>query len=98
MLDDADKELWRVGCEVARVAPNTGMVVLHSRTVLAVQGEIDRLREALNRAALALENQQDTIACWGAYASPFFQEKHDLGGDIESARVAAVSARNALRA
>jgi hypothetical protein len=58
----------------------------------------DALREALERAALSLENQQDTIACWGAYASAYFQRKHDLEGDIESVRVAANAARAALSA
>ncbi len=43
-MDDANKELWRVGVEVARLGRDAGMVVLHSRTVLAVQAEIERLR------------------------------------------------------
>jgi len=60
--------------------------------------DIKRLREALERAVLALETHQDTIACWGAYASEYFRHKHDLHGDIESIRVAAVAARNALKA
>lgn len=59
--------------------------------------EIERLRVALDRAALALENAQDTIADWGAYASDYFKRKHDLDGSIESARVSAVAARDALR-
>ena len=66
--------------------------------LLAALDENKRLREALKRAALALETNQDTIACWGAYASEYFRHKHDLHGDIESIRVAAVAARNALKA
>lgn len=49
-MDDTNKELWVVVCAVANMAPNTGMVVLHSRTVIAVQTEIERLRAALSKA------------------------------------------------
>ena len=57
-MDDANKEFWRVGCGVARLAPKTGIVVLHSRTALAVQAEIEHLRalasEALETAGHAM--------------------------------------------
>lgn len=46
-MDDANKELWRVACEVAGMAPNSGMVAVHSRTVLAVQAERERCMRAL---------------------------------------------------
>lgn len=47
----------------------------------------DQLLEALNEAKYL-------IADWGAYASPYFQEKHDLSGDIAKieAVIAAVEA------
>jgi LPS O-antigen subunit length determinant protein (WzzB/FepE family) len=37
--------------------------------------EIERLHEALSIA-------KESIIEWGAYASAYFQEKHDLAGDI----------------
>jgi len=37
--------------------------------------EIERLRAALREA-------RDDVDSWGAYASPYFQEKWDLEGDL----------------
>lgn len=46
-----------------------------------LEAENTRLREALTAAA-------DDIESWGAYASYFFQQKHDLQGAIDKARTA----------
>ena len=48
-MDEANTELWRVGCQVANTAPNTGMVVLHSRTVIAAQADLEALRKDAER-------------------------------------------------
>ena len=50
------------------------------------------LREALE----ALVEAHVCIASWGAYASSYFQEKHDLEGDVARARAAADKIRAAL--
>lgn len=47
--------------------------------VVCMSNEIDRLRRLLDEAA-------DSIANWGAYASEYFQDKHDLAGDIKRFR------------
>lgn len=52
------------------------------RRLHAVNAE---LLEALKEAALAIEY-------WGSYASKYFQEKHDLQGDINAARAAIAKA------
>lgn len=41
----------------------------------AKNAEIERLRGALKGA-------RDDMAAWGAYATEYFQEKHDLPGDL----------------
>ncbi|MGL4651467.1 MAG: hypothetical protein ACRC1H_18825 [Caldilineaceae bacterium] len=41
----------------------------------------ERLRAALREAA-------DSIESWGAYASDYFRQKHDLAGDVARARAA----------
>lgn len=46
--------------------------------------ENDRLRALLAEAA-------DCIASWGSYASEYFQEKHDLEGDVRRFREGAVN-------
>lgn len=49
------------------------------RTV--ADAENARLRDAIEKAA-------DDIESWGAYASDYFKEKHNLQRDIEAARAA----------
>lgn len=43
--------------------------------------EIEKLRAALRLAIDAVEH-------WASYASPYFQEKHDLAGDLQELRAA----------
>jgi gamma-glutamyl:cysteine ligase YbdK (ATP-grasp superfamily) len=43
------------------------------------RAERDRLKEALKEAATDIEG-------WGAYAGEYFQDKHDLKGDVERYR------------
>ena len=43
--------------------------------------EIEKLRAALGLAIDAVEH-------WASYASPYFQEKHDLAGDLQEMRAA----------
>lgn len=43
--------------------------------------EIEKLRAALRFAMDAVEH-------WASYASPYFQEKHDLAGDLQEMRAA----------
>ena len=40
------------------------------------------LNGLLCAAAEQLEEAAEDIASWGAYASDYFQEKHDLHGDV----------------
>jgi len=53
---------------------------LHSLTHAAAD-EIEKLREALRVA-------MDAVEYWASYASPYFQEKHDLAGDLQKLRAA----------
>jgi len=43
--------------------------------------EIEKLRAALRLAV-------DAVEYWASYASPYFQEKHDLAGDLQKLRAA----------
>ncbi len=47
----------------------------------ALQAENARLREALRLAI-------DAVEFWAAYASPYFQDKHDLAEDLQKLRAA----------
>lgn len=52
----------------------------------AQEAELEELRALLGDAA-------DTVESWGAYADPYFQEKHDLAGDIGRFRKASQAER-----
>ena len=49
-----------------------------------LKAECEGLRESLTHAA-------DEVESWGAYASDYFQQKHDLAGTVLKVRQAAVS-------
>ena len=53
--------------------------------------------EALRIAGAALNDAAEDVESWGAYAGEFFQEKHDLSGNVAAIRAAALlaSARDA---
>jgi hypothetical protein len=51
------------------------------KRIAELQAENARLREALRLAIEAVE-------FWAAYASPYFQDKHDLAGDLQKLRAA----------
>ena len=56
-------------------------VDLKDGAIAARDAEIARLREALEDAIESIEG-------WGAYASEYFKDKHDLAGDLARARAA----------
>jgi chromosome segregation ATPase len=51
--------------------------------------EIAGLRKRNEELEKALEDAAECIESWGGYASTYFQDKHDLAGDIERTRTAA---------
>jgi hypothetical protein len=71
-----------------------------------LEAERDQLRQQLaqpagkvgDEIAEWLEEAAEQIASWGAYASEYFQEKHDLSADVEEFRERAVKARALLSA
>lgn len=58
--------------------------------------ECARLREALTKAAEDLLEASIEVESWGAYASPYFQQKHDLAGCVADYVKRAALARAAL--
>jgi hypothetical protein len=44
--------------------------------------ELRRLHEVNAELVEALKNAAEEIESWGAYASPYFQNKHDLAGSV----------------
>lgn len=50
--------------------------------------EIERLTSENERLREALIEARNSIEDWGCYASPYFQEKHDLAGAIARAEAA----------
>ena len=50
-------------------------------------------RELIQRLANALHDAAEDVGCWGSYASGYFQEKHDLPGNIAKIHAQADEAR-----
>jgi hypothetical protein len=57
-----------------------------------------QLLGALFDAAYCLDEAAEFIADWGAYASDYFREKHDLKADIATCKNRATSLRAAIAA
>lgn len=51
-------------------------------TIRQQQAEIERLKGQRDRLLEGLADCKDDMVCWAQYASEYFQEKHDLNGDI----------------
>ena len=80
MSDIADKIYAATGLTLnAEAATKVGHMIRLARQEAA--DEIEKLRVALRLAVDAIEH-------WASYASPYFQEKHDLAGDLQELRAA----------
>lgn len=58
------------------------------------EARIKELEQALGTAAVDLDEAAEEIEAWGAYASDYFQTKHDLDGCVKDVRDAARRARS----
>lgn len=52
---------------------------------------VEFLRSEIYRLQATVSDAAEMVADWGAYAGEYFQQKHDLEGDIASLRFAATS-------
>lgn len=59
---------------------------------------VRELREENKRLRGLLAEAADCVADWGAYASDYFQRKHDLAADIKRFRKASLMPPNASSA
>jgi hypothetical protein len=72
----AMQNYWQRIAELeAEAQENQQQICNDMKEIRILKAENAKLRELVADAA-------DDVACWGAYASPYFQEKHDLDGDI----------------
>lgn len=58
--------------------------------------EINKLRAENERLRALLAEAADDVADWGEYASPYFQQKYDLAGDVKKYRDAALTPNAAV--
>lgn len=59
---------------------------------LLAAAELRRLHEVNAELVEALKEAIDAIDEWGAYASPYFQNKYDLQSDLDRAKAALAKA------
>jgi arginine utilization protein RocB len=60
---------------------------------VSAAAELRRLHAVNAKLLEALEEAADDIESWGAYASGYFQTKHDLLGAVNKARAAIAAAK-----
>ena len=80
-MSDIVERLRRVAKELPQTSGNRAWLKPEDTTVWEAADEIEKLRAALRLAIDAVEH-------WASYASPYFQEKHDLAGDLQELRAA----------
>ncbi len=68
--------------EALRLAKELDCFRINDETLLATTAELRRLHEVNAELVEALKNAAEEIESWGAYASPYFQNKHDLAGSV----------------
>ncbi len=59
-----------------------------SGALRSLAAERDALRAENEKLRAALRLAVDAVEHWASYASPYFQEKHDLAGDLQKLRAA----------
>jgi hypothetical protein len=62
--------------------------------VRASQDELRRLQSVNAQLLEALEEAADDIESWGAYATEYFQKRHNLQGAVNKARAAIAAAKD----
>ena len=80
-MSDIVERLRRIAKELPQTSGNQSWLKPEDTTVWEAADEIEKLRAALRFAVDAVEH-------WASYASPYFQEKHDLAGDLQKLRAA----------
>ncbi len=83
-MSDKQPEALREAIEWLETSPTT-------RDKLAA-AELRRLHEVNAELVEALKEAIEAIDEWGAYASPYFQNKYDLQSDINKAKAALAKA------
>ena len=76
---ERNRDMWK-----GQVERQTEELRLAHEADKLLKSECEGLRESLTHAA-------DEVESWGAYASDYFQQKHDLAGTVLKVRQAAVS-------
>lgn len=51
--------------------------------VLELIAEIERVTKQRDELLEALKDAREMVSDWAGYASPYFQEKHDIDGDLK---------------
>ncbi|QKL02910.1 hypothetical protein GEV39_16655 [Pseudomonas sp. NY5710] len=62
----------------------------NANNVQALSAEVSRLQRESEALRKALLEASEEVATWGAYASEYFQKKHDLSGCVAKIHAAAM--------
>lgn len=83
-------------CGVYAPGPDHAKKCAPTQAMIRLEKRVELLEDTLRKSADALDEAADDIAGWGAYASDYFQEKHNLKKDVEDTKIKAFGIRAVL--
>lgn len=84
-LKPEDTTVWEAADEIEKLRAENANLAASNHAYLSnyqeAAAEIEKLRAALRLAI-------DSVEFWASYTSPYFQENHNLAGDLQELRAA----------
>jgi hypothetical protein len=73
----------RMDCDPVRVDIARHIAAASPAAILELIAQLRKAREERNKLLAALKDARELVDDWGAYATAYMQEKHDLAGDLD---------------
>ena len=73
----------RMDCDPVRVDIARHIAAANPAAILELIAQLRKAREERNKLLAALKDARELVDDWGAYATAYMQEKHDLAGDLD---------------
>lgn len=73
----------RMDCDPVRVDIARHIAAASPAAILELIAQLRKAREERNKLLAALKDAREMVDDWGAYATAYMQEKHDLAGDLD---------------
>ena len=74
---------YYMDCSPAKVDIARHIAAANPAAVLELIAEVERVTKQRDELLAALKDAREMVSDWAGYASPYFQEKHDIDGDLK---------------